>query len=142
MNKFYLLVFILALASGCANNAQNNSQKVRLVGVKNAALVPASGVYERVYFTSVDDRERKTIWSSYPEKLDIWPGKHTIGVVCEWRPTATAPSMGKGFRKIEDTFEAGHIYKFTSTLEQSGECSISYKDVTSENQNGSDQFEN
>ena len=138
MNKFYLLVFILALASGCANNAQNNSQKVRLVGVKNAALVPASGVYERVYFTSVDDRERKTIWSSYPEKLDIWPGKHTIVVVCEWRPTATAPSMGKGFRKIEDTFEAGHIYKFTSTLEQSGECVISYKDVTSANQNGPD----
>ena len=142
VNKLYFLALIFALASGCANNAQNNPQKVRLVGVKNVALVPASGPSERIYFTSVDDRERKTIWSSYPEKLDIWPGKHIVAVVCEWRPTATAPSMGKGFRKIEDTFEAGHIYKFTSTLEQSGECSISYKDVTSANQKGSDQIEN
>lgn len=131
MKKLYFLALILTLASGCANNAKNNSQKVKLVGVKNVPVVPASGSVERVYFTSVDGRESKTIWGSYPEKLGIWPGEHVVMVVCEWRPTATAPPMSKGFRRIEDTFETGHIYVFTSTLERSGECSISYKDVTS-----------
>lgn len=127
MNKLYFLALIFVLINGCANNAQNNSQKVKLVGVKSVPLVPASGPVERVYFTSVDNRERKTIWSSYPEKLDIWPGEHAIVVACEWRPTATAPPMSKGLRRIEDTFEAGNIYEFTSKLERAGECSISYK---------------
>ena len=127
MNKLYFLALIFVLINGCANNAQNDSQKVKLVGVKSAPFVPASGPVERVYFTSVDNRERKTIWSSYPDKLDIWPGEHAVVVVCEWRPTATAPPMSKGLRRIEDTFEAGTIYEFTSKLERAGECSISYK---------------
>ena len=135
MNKLYFFVLLSALGGGCANNSHNNSQKVKLVGVKNASVVPASGPVERVYFTSVDGRESKTIWGSYPEKLDIWPGEHVVVVGCEWRPTATAPSMSKGFRRIADTFESGHIYEFTSTFERTGECSISYKDVTSVNTN-------
>jgi len=135
VNKLYYLVLISALVGGCANNSHNNSQKVKLVGVKNVSVVPSSGPVERVYFTSVDGRESKTIWGSYPEKLDIWPGEHVVVVVCEWRPTATAPPMSKGFLRIEVIFETGHIYEFTSTLVRPGECIISYKDATSVNTN-------
>jgi hypothetical protein len=130
LDKLYILILIFALTTGCSMTGSQSDSKVKLVGVKSVQLVPASGPVERVYFISVDSRENKTLWNSYPEKLDIWPGKHIVVVACEWRPTATAPPNVKSQRRIEDTFEAGHIYKFKSTLEINRECSISYEDVT------------
>jgi hypothetical protein len=116
------------LINGCSTSGSKNTSKVRLVGVKTTSVIPSTGPVERIYFVSVDDREKKVFWGGYPEKLDVWPGKHVVVVACEWRPTATAPPMSKGMRRVEDTFEAGHIYKFNSQMGQSGECSISYTD--------------
>ena len=127
MKKLYFIVLVLFLVSGCSTSGSKNTSKVRLVGVKSTSAVPVTGPVERVYFVSVDNHEKKTFWGSYPEKLDIWPGKHIIVVACEWRPTATAPPNVKSFRSVEETFEAGYSYQFKSTIKGPKECAITYE---------------
>jgi len=130
VRKFYIPIFVALFITGCATTAPpSNSEKAKLVGV-STPVVPVPGPIEHVYFTTVDGVEYKSVWSGYPEELEIDPGKRVVVVVCEWKPTTTGYILTEDVRRVEDTFKAGHVYKFTSTLEQTGGCLISYEDVT------------
>ena len=105
MKNLYSFIVIFSLVAGCSTTSQQGNTKAKLAGVKSTSLIPASGPVERVYFTSVDNREHKSIFNEYSEVIYLWPGNHVVLVVCEWRPTATSPSMARGQRRVEDTFE-------------------------------------
>ena len=129
MKKYYLLLLLMLFVTGCSTASHTSSSKARLIGVSIPA-VSAPGPVERVYFTSLDGVEKKSILGGYSETLEIGPGNRIVVVVCEWRPTSTAPPTSRSVQQVEDTFKAGHVYKFTSTLEQTGGCLISYEDIT------------
>jgi hypothetical protein len=129
VKKYYLSLLIVLFLTGCSTAPHTSSSTARLIGVSIPA-VPVAGPIERVYFTSVDGVERKSILGGYSEKLEIGPGDRMVVVVCEWRPTTTAPPTTRNVQRVEGTFKTGHVYKFTSTLEQSGGCLISHEDVT------------
>ena len=129
MKKYYLSFLIVLFLTGCSTASHTSSSTARLIGVSIPA-VPVPGPVERVYFTSVDGVERKSILGGYSEKLEFGAGNRVVVVVCEWRPNTTAPPTTKNVQRVEDTFKAGHVYMFTSMLDQTGGCLISYEDVT------------
>ena len=108
MKKYYLLLLLMLFVTGCSTASHTGSTRARLIGVSITAI-PAPGPVERVYFTSVDGIEKKSVLGGYSETLEIGPGNRIVVVVCEWRPTSTAPPTTRSVRQVEGTFKAGHI---------------------------------